>query len=303
MQNEENKVNGLAVWLLDGWWDSTEPRLGRGQPVSTFSKPGTNCVISPSTWRDDAHFLVRCLRYRFRTEKLEIKTMMKLNLRGATVLDIGANKGIYCFWMLRAVGASGRVVACEPQPEMSDNIAQRQARFHWRNLRVLNTALSDSDGQMRLSRRKIGDGSASLEASRHRPNDDAIDVPATRLDALSGDLLANLKFIKCDVEGHERNVFLGGEQTLRRYRPVVQFESTVTDEQTPQIFQFFRGLGYSGVLLLGNQYLHYSNPDSVPHYKFGLGGHRDFLFFPPEAIGATIPRYLSAQFPAAVLKF
>jgi hypothetical protein len=30
-----------------------------------------------------------------------------------------------------------------------------------------------------------------------------------------------------DVEGHERNVFLGGEQTIRRYRPVVQFESTV----------------------------------------------------------------------------
>jgi ubiquinone/menaquinone biosynthesis C-methylase UbiE len=51
------------------------------------------------------------LRYRFRTEKLQIKTMMGLDLNGATVLDIGANKGIYCFWMMRAVGPSGNVIA------------------------------------------------------------------------------------------------------------------------------------------------------------------------------------------------
>jgi hypothetical protein len=105
------------------------------------------------------------------------------------------------------------------------------------------------------------------------------------------------------VEGHERNVFLGGEQTIQRYRPVVQFESTVTDQRTQDIFQFFRGLGYSGVLLLGTTYLHYSNPESVPHYKFGMGGHRDFLFFPPEAIGTTIPFNLSRQFPQTALDF
>jgi hypothetical protein len=69
------------------------------------------------------------------------------------------------------------------------------------------------------------------------------------------------------------------------------------------IFQFFRGLGYSGVLLLGNTYLHYSNPDNVPHYKFGMVGHRDFLFFPPESIGTTIPINLSRQFPQIALDF
>ena len=35
----------------------------------------------------------------------------------------------------------------------------------------------------------------------------------------------------------------------------MQFESTVGDAQTSQIFQFFRNLGYSGVLLLGDRYL------------------------------------------------
>jgi FkbM family methyltransferase len=241
------------------------------------------------------------MRYRLHTEKLEIKTLMQLDLDGATALDIGANKGNYCFWMLRAVGRSGRVVAFEPPPEMAEAIRQKQARFDWANLEIV--ALSDAEGKLNLARDRVGDGSASLETSRHRAGQDRLDVAVTRLDALPADMLANARFIKCDVEGHELSVFRGGEQTLRRLRPVVQFESTVGDQQTPQIFQFFRDLGYSGVLLLGDRYLQYANPDNVAHYKFGLTGHRDFLFFPPEAIGATIPRGLAARFPAAALKF
>ena len=255
----------------------------------------------PSAWLDTAHFLVRCLRYRLRTEKLQIKTMMRLNLRGATVLDIGANKGIYCFWMRRAVGASGRVIAFEPQPEMRDAIARLKHRFGWSNLDVVNLALSDHDGRSRLSRQKVGDGSASLEQSRRLCRNETLDVVTARMDDLPDRTFADLKFIKCDVEGHERKVFLGGEQTIRRHRPVVQFESTVTDEATSDIFRFFGGLGYCGVMLLGDKYLPYSNPDRLPHYKFGLGGHRDFLFFPPEAVGSIIPIDLFRQFPQAAV--
>jgi FkbM family methyltransferase len=262
-----------------------------------------NDMVSQSAFIDNAHFLVRCLRYRLRTEKLQSKTMMGLELRGATAVDIGANKGIYCFWMMRAVGRSGCVIAFEPQPEMRDSIERQKLRFNWRSLRVMNIALSNSDGSMNLSRQKVGDGSATLEAARRRSTDATLDVRVARLDTIADETISKLKFIKCDVEGHELKVFLGGEQTIRRHRPVVQFESTVTDPKTQEIFQFFRGLGYSGVLLLGNRYLHYSNPDAVPHYKFGMGGHRDFLFFPPEAIGTTIPLDLSQEFPQTALEF
>jgi FkbM family methyltransferase len=262
-----------------------------------------NDMASRSTFIDSAHFLIRCLRYRFRTEKLQIKTMMGLNLKGATVLDVGANKGIYCFWMVRAVGPSGNVIAFEPQIEMCDRIECQKLRFSWSNLRVVNVALSDLDGQMSLFRQRVGDGSASLEVTRRRNTDATLNVQVTMLDTIADKMFSELKFIKIDVEGHEANVLLGGEQTIRRYRPVIQFESTVTDQRTQDIFQFFRGLGYSGVLLLGNTYLHYSNPDNVPHYKFGTVGHRDFLFFPPESIGTTIPTNLSRQFPQIALDF
>jgi FkbM family methyltransferase len=265
-------------------------------PVGSW--PSEFGMSALSTLYQDARFFARCLRYRVRTERFQLQTLLQLNLTGATALDIGANKGIYCYWMRRAVGASGRIVAFDPQPEMCLAIADRRDRLGWRNLRVLNVGLSDSDGQMSLAREKVGDGSASLESSRRRAQDEVINVPVTRLDAMADDLLTGLAFIKCDVEGHERNVFLGGEAVLRRYRPVVQFESTVGAAKTDEIFAFFRALGYSGVMLSGDVYLPVTNPDAIPHYKFGLGGHRDYVFFPPEAIGTTIPLALARKFPA-----
>lgn len=196
----------------------------------------------PTLW-DDAHFLVRCLRYRLRTERLQIKTMMRLRLQGATVLDIGANKGINCFWLARAVGPSGHVVAFEPQPEMRDGIEHLKRRFDWSNLEVINVALSDTTGTMNLSRQKVGDGSATLEVACRHDGDATLDVQVKRLDEIAVERFSKLRFIKCDVEGHELAAFSGGAETIRNYRPVVQFESTVTDEKTPVIFQFYRQMG------------------------------------------------------------
>jgi FkbM family methyltransferase len=72
--------------------------------------------------------------------------------------------------MMRAVGPSGRVIAFEPQPEMRDGIERHKSRFDWRNLRVINVALSNSDGSMNLSRQRIGDGSATLELTQLAQN-------------------------------------------------------------------------------------------------------------------------------------
>jgi FkbM family methyltransferase len=188
---------------------------------------------------DNAHFLIRCLRYRLRTEKLQIKTMMGLKLRGATVLDIGANKGLYCFWMMRAVGPSGHVIAFEPQPEMRNGIERQKLRFDWSNLRVMNVALSDLDGEMNLSRQRIGDGSATLEVTRRRSTDETLDVKVAKLDTIADETFSKLKFIKCDVEGHELNVFLGGAQTIRRHRPVVHSRVPLQIKEHRISFNFF----------------------------------------------------------------
>jgi FkbM family methyltransferase len=243
---------------------------------------------------EDLHFLVRCLRYRFRTERLPLKTLMLLDLAGATVIDIGANKGIYSFWLARAVGPSGKVLAFEPQPEMVRYIQQRQLCFGRGNVETIETALSDCRGTAQLTRQRVGDGSASLCPERNRSGNELVEVPVAVLDDFEP---TNLRFIKCDVEGHELGVFTGARRLIERFRPVVQFESVSAD--AGELFAFFERLGYLGTMYLDDGYLPYATGWQVPHRKFGLGGHRDFLFFPESAIGSTIPLALYEQIKAS----
>lgn len=233
---------------------------------------------------EDAHFLVRCLRYRWHTERLPLKTLMLLDLAGATVIDIGANKGIYSFWLSRAVGPSGEVLAFEPQPEMIGYIKRRQQCFGLANVETIETALSDCRGTAQLTRQRVGDGSASLCPERNRSGNELVKVSVAVLDDFD---LSNLRFIKCDVEGRELGVFSGARRLIEKFRPVVQFESVAADAGA--LFAFFEGLGYLGTMYLDNDYRPYATGWQLPHRKFGLGGHRDFLFFPESAIGSTIP--------------
>jgi FkbM family methyltransferase len=103
----------------------------------------------------------------------------------------------------------------EPQPEMRNGIERQKLRFDWSNLRVMNIALLDLDGEMNLSRQRIGDGSATLEVTRRRSTDATLNVQVAKLDTIADEIFSKLKFTKCDVEGHELNVFLGGAQTIR----------------------------------------------------------------------------------------
>jgi FkbM family methyltransferase len=244
---------------------------------------------------DDVHFLVRCLRYRFRTEKLPLKTLMSLDLDGAAVIDVGTNKGIYCFWLSRAVGQSGKVLAFEPQPEMIRYIRSRKQCFAFDNIETIETALSDHRGVAQLTRQRVGDGSASLQVERKKSGNEAIGVPLARLDDFE---ISDLKFIKCDVEGHELNVFTGARRLIETFRPVVQFESLPSEAD--RLFSFFEELGYLGTMFLGNRYFPYLEGWRVPHPKFGFGGHRDFLFFPEIAIGSTVPLELYRRIKPSV---
>ncbi|QPF95240.1 FkbM family methyltransferase [Bradyrhizobium commune] len=232
---------------------------------------------------------------------MALKTLASLDLRGATVVDVGANKGIYSFWLSRAVGRSGRVHAFEPQPEMVRYIQSRKQSFDLANVATWETALSDHYGDAQLTRQGIGVGSASLCQERSHPGDQLISVPLAVLDDFE---LPNLRFIKCDVEGHELSVLEGARRSIETHRPLVQFESVSAD--AGRLFSFFEELGYRGTMYLDDQYLPYSAGWQIPHPKFGLGGHRDFLFFPETAIGSTIPDSLyrrmtsSAQWADAI---
>lgn len=69
----------------------------------------------------------------------------KLISPGDTVLDIGANIGVYSRMLSRCVGPAGRVYAFEPIPQTFDFLSNNIRKLGLTNVETLDFAASDTD--------------------------------------------------------------------------------------------------------------------------------------------------------------
>jgi len=226
---------------------------------------------------DRLRMQLRFRRYRRRKEAAEIAFMQSLSLKGRTVIDIGANKGVYCYWLSRATGRNGRVLAFEPQPELEAHLADVVSTFSLGNVVLAPCALSSQAGEVSLYRRNAGAGDASFEAM---PGSECIRVRCTTLDAYATQTgLDEVAFIKCDVEGHELEVMRGAEQLLRRCMPVLQVECHHREAAQGDLFEFLSSVGYSGFFLHDGRRIPCRAFEHYPCRKRSLD-HRNYLFVP-----------------------
>ncbi len=226
---------------------------------------------------DKLRMRLRFRRYRRRKEAAEIRFMQSFPLSGRSVIDIGANKGVYSYWMSRAVGPQGRVIAFEPQPELEAHLKDVFDSFGLSNVELITCALSSQAGDAQLYRRSVGAGDASFESMQEV---EALTVPCTTLDdyvAASG--LDDIAYIKCDVEGHELAVIQGAEQSLKRWSPVVQVECHHREAEQGECFALLSGLGYEGFFIQDGQRIPCEEFDRHPCRK-ATTDHRNYLFVP-----------------------
>jgi FkbM family methyltransferase len=209
-------------------------------------------------------------------------------------VDVGANRGVYTYLMSLRVGRQGHVHAVEPFPENGERlrtIARRRG-----NITVHTMAASDHSGTGML-RIPVYDGRpidalASLEPDQALDQDNCV-VPLCTLDELlAGE--RRISFLKCDVEGHEQQVFEGAARILDRDRPVVFTEAEERHRKDPiaNTFTFFGAAGYSGWFVVGSRLRPLQEFD-VARDQFGFLDGRftpysmpdgyvyDFLFCPP----------------------
>lgn len=168
--------------------------------------------------------------YYFRTYEEGLTSLIRraVDLPGATLIDVGANIGAFCFLaadVLRARG--GRAFAVEP--------LARNSRFFEESLRanrlgdvieLLPVAAGDAEGTLLLEEQRSG------EIANARPltwtKEDApaaARVPMTTLDALVREHgIANVQFLKLDIEGAELFALRGAVMLLQTQRPLVYAE-------------------------------------------------------------------------------
>jgi len=200
----------------------------------------------PLSAYDKLHMMHRCWRLRFKSEVPSIRYVRTANLAGATVLDIGANKGVFSIYLSRAAGPAGRLIAFEAQPELGQHLEDVRSAFGLANMTLVNQGLSSSPGVLTMHRPAAGSGMASFEFGA-ADNGETLDVPVITLDDYVAEHdVGTISFIKCDVEGHELHVFRGGASVLASDHPALLFECHDSEAADGRLFDFLEDLGYDG---------------------------------------------------------
>lgn len=233
---------------------------------------------------EKAHMLHRVWRYRLREEKESIRYLLNQDLNGKTVLDIGANKGIYTYWMSKSVGNDGHVISFEPQPELGDFLRSMSNAFGLGNVRIVNAGLSEEEDELLMVRSKVGSGGAHLinegEDLSAYGAENQFRVSVKTLDNFYlNNKLQPPAFIKCDVENHELQVFKGAENTLLKYKPTLLFECHHQEAEAGHIFSYLEDLGYYGFFIIDGKKISSKEFAYYP-YRRASNTHRNYIFVP-----------------------
>jgi FkbM family methyltransferase len=167
----------------------------------------------------------------------EERFLFNLELDGQTVFDVGGDQGIYTLFFASRVGATGRVVTFEPNPESHQRIVANVELNAFRNVDVRQRGLGAEKGKLTLVF-PAGDparGSADPRIQAQiLPEKDArsIEIEVDSLDAeVAESGLPQPDLIKIDVEGLEMDVLRGMKETLSTRRPNLFIEVHGADAQ------------------------------------------------------------------------
>jgi FkbM family methyltransferase len=166
---------------------------------------------------------------------------------GMTVIDIGANLGIYSVPMARLVGPTGQVYAYEPGSETRALLERSREINAAVNLHISASALSDHAREGRL----VFGNSSELNALGDSGAGETVRITSLDTeDAARG--WPSPDFIKIDAEGEEERILEGGRKFFAQHSPLIMFEIKAGDKTNEQLRALFPTIGYHLFRQLGD---------------------------------------------------
>lgn len=184
------------------------------------------------------------------------RALTRFLYQGAVFFDVGANLGFYSLLAARLVGTNGRVYSFEPDPDVFLLLLRNVELNGFSNVRAFQRAVWRSAGTVHFKRADPGmspDRGTGRVASGFFQGGDWLRVTAVTLDELA-EQLEPPDVIKCDAEGAEEDVVLGGRKILGARKPVVIVEIH-SSELGPRIARLLGELGYQNSWLTATHML------------------------------------------------
>jgi FkbM family methyltransferase len=200
------------------------------------------------------HYL-RLLRSPSLEIEPELKVIRHLVKRGDSVIDIGANIGVYSKILSELVGPDGHVYSIEPFPSTFEILCYNVRKLHLDNVKPINIAISDSQGIVTMAMPLNSSGAEThyrasiITNAAERSETEAISVRATTIDSRFLNEAGTISFIKCDVEGHEPACIKGAAKFLAQSQAAWLIEITGEpddpDSAAHKVFKILHDHDYS----------------------------------------------------------
>jgi FkbM family methyltransferase len=188
--NLASALNGLGIWRRQ------QSVWGQSMRSRTFDR-------SLYLWMHKRGFMGT-------SERAVLSELVK---PGMTVVDVGANVGLYSLLFAQLVGPKGRVVSFEPDPDIFPLLRENCAANGAAHVEVHPLALGSQADRLMLHRVPLNSGDNHLGSRGGTLFDRLVEVEVSSLDALMPELRPH--FIKVDVQGWELSVLRGMEKIVR----------------------------------------------------------------------------------------
>jgi FkbM family methyltransferase len=190
--------------------------------------------------------------YGKRREHATLLGCREVIANGDTVIEIGGHIGYLATYFAQLVSTAGRVIVFEPGennlPYLIENCS------HFSKVSIERSAVTDYDGDAELYLEDLTGQNNSLISNYKltRAHLDSFgeagvavysrEVKCTTLDLYcSRNSIANIAFVKIDVEGAEVNVVRGMQNVMTTDRPAMMVECS---ENAEEIFTLFKSQNY-----------------------------------------------------------
>jgi FkbM family methyltransferase len=187
----------------------------------------------------------------------ELFFLKKVVKPGFTCLDIGANLGYYSTFLSKLVGPAGKVLAIEPVPLFQEIWRKNVKASGVANLTMWPYALGGQNARIQMGTPErdglLHHGMTKIISSAKDNYARTYEVEMKIPDELFINL-NRLDFVKCDVEGYESEVFGNMQETLRKFRPLIQTELN-GKENRQRVKSLLVQIGYQPYILSANQTL------------------------------------------------
>lgn len=165
---------------------------------------------------------------------------------GMTVIDVGANVGVYTFSAAQQVGAKGKVFAVEPFSSCVKCLQEtrRVNQLDW--VFVCAGAASDRPGIAKLALHSASELNEIIQDDLLLQTETVEEITCFTLDDLTKqEAVERVDWLKIDAEGHEMQVLVGSRRLLAEFKPRILYENVAgTKGSNVPVAEFLQSIGY-----------------------------------------------------------